>query len=146
MLHLDFLLAVAVLTAAPLDVSDQKQLFIDHRFIAESENVDLHANAAQKLGLISDENGQPLQGHISRVIEDQGKIRLYLGADGLTVLESDDAQHFHRRVRYRAGTFPRSSSIRTTTRRGATSCFTWSFRRRSIPRSTACLPAIRPTA
>ncbi len=105
MLHLDFLLAVAVLTA-PLDVSDQKQLFIDHRFIAESKNIHLHANAAQKLGLISDENGQPLQGHISRVIEDQGKIRLYLGADGLTVLESDDAQHFHRTGTIPGGHFP----------------------------------------
>jgi hypothetical protein len=80
----------------PLDVSTRKQLFIDRRFIAESNHIELHMNPAQKLGLIRNENDQPWTegSHVSRVIEDQGKIKLYLGADGVAVYESDDAIHF----------------------------------------------------
>jgi len=33
-------------------------------------------------------------GHVSRVIEDQGKIRLYIGHDGVEIFESDDCLHF----------------------------------------------------
>jgi len=33
-------LCTLVLTVAPLDVASQKQLFIDHRFIAESNRVE----------------------------------------------------------------------------------------------------------
>ena len=80
--------------AAPLDVADQKQLFIDRRFIAESERIELRTNPAQKLGRILDGSGQPLQGHVSRVIDDQGTVRLYLGADSVDVYESKDALHF----------------------------------------------------
>lgn len=82
----------------PFDVGGRKQLFIDKRFIAASDGIDLHMNPAQKLGLILDEKGQPSSesGHTSRVIEDQGKIRLYVGAGDLSVLESDDGIRFKR--------------------------------------------------
>jgi hypothetical protein len=89
------LLPLAALAAAdPIDVADNKQLFIDNRFIAASDRVELRTNPAQKLGPLLDEQGQPIQGHVSRVIEDQGKIRLYLGADSVAVLESDDGLRF----------------------------------------------------
>jgi hypothetical protein len=78
----------------PLDIGDRKQLFFDRRMIAESHAIELRMNPAQKLGLVYDEQSQPLSGHVSRVLEDQGKIRLYLGAEGLTVYESDDGLHF----------------------------------------------------
>lgn len=90
------LLPLALNFFDPVDVGDQKQLFIDRRFVAQSENVELRMNPAQKLGRLLDENGEPFQGHVSRVIEDQGKIKLYLGADSVTVLESDDCLHFRR--------------------------------------------------
>jgi hypothetical protein len=69
----------------PIDVSAHKQLFLDDRFIAESSNVVLRMNQAQKLGLVLDEHGNRIQGHVSRVIEDQRKIRLYIGADSVTI-------------------------------------------------------------
>ena len=78
----------------PINVSDRKQLFIDNRFIAASENVELRLNQAQKLGLLLDEQGNRVHGHTSRVIEDQGKIRLYVGADRVAIYESDDGLHF----------------------------------------------------
>ncbi|RYD35603.1 MAG: hypothetical protein EOP86_08045, partial [Verrucomicrobiaceae bacterium] len=83
---------------AATDIGNRKQLFIDKRFIASSEGVELRLNQAQKLGLIQDENGNPSSesGHTSRVIEDQGKIRLYIGAGDLTALESDDGIRFRR--------------------------------------------------
>ena len=80
----------------PIEVGDRKQLFIDHRFIAEQHRIELHANQAQKLGLLRDEQGEPLQGHVSRVIEEGGKIRMYLGADSVSILESDDGLQFRR--------------------------------------------------
>ncbi len=81
---------------APLEIAGHKQLFIDQRFIADSHNVVLHMNQGQKLGAIADEQGRRIQGHVSGVWEDQGKIRLYIGADDLAVYESDDGQHFTR--------------------------------------------------
>jgi hypothetical protein len=87
---------IAAALSGPIDVSDRKQLFIDRRFIAESENVELRLNQAQKLGLLRDERGEPLQGHISRVIDEDGKAKLYLGADSVEVLESDDGLQFRR--------------------------------------------------
>jgi hypothetical protein len=81
---------------APLDVGSRAQVFIDHRFIAHGENVELHMNQAQKLGLIQLDTGEQLYGHVSRVIEDQGKIRLYVGADGISAYESDDGIRFTR--------------------------------------------------
>jgi hypothetical protein len=89
------LLVLAALPA-PLDVADRKQLFIDRRFIAESDNIELHANPAQKLGMLRDEEGRPLHGHVSRVIDEDGKAKLYLGADSVEVLESDDGLKFRR--------------------------------------------------
>ncbi len=80
----------------PIDVGDRKQLFIDNRFIAASENVVLRMNPAQKLGKIQMDTGENVYEHTSRVFEDQGKIRLYVGAQGVTLLESDDCIHFTR--------------------------------------------------
>ncbi|AMV36204.1 hypothetical protein [Planctomyces sp. SH-PL62] len=90
------LLVGPLLGQAPIDVGDRKQLFIDDRFIAERDRVELRANPPRKLGLIRDEAGEPFQGHVARVIEDGGKIRLYLGAEDVRVLESDDGVHFRR--------------------------------------------------
>jgi hypothetical protein len=90
------LLLIAALQQSPIDVADRKQLFIDRRFIEQSENVELQVHQAQKLGLLRDEHDQPLQGHVSRVIEDDGKVKLYLGADSVEVLESDDGLRFRR--------------------------------------------------
>ncbi len=78
----------------PLDVGARKQLFIDHRFIAQSENITLRMNPAQKLGLVLDEAGHRIHGHVSRLIEDEGKMRLYVGADGVNVYESEDGLRF----------------------------------------------------
>jgi hypothetical protein len=97
---LRFPAALVALTAAtlaaddPIDVGDRSQLFIDGRFIARSEGITLRANQAQKLGPITDPQGRRIDGHVSRVLEDDGKIRLYLGAEGLKVYESDDGLRF----------------------------------------------------
>src|SRR6185312_15654265 len=93
-----WLCALEVRAQAPLEVGNRKQLFIDKRFIAAGQGVELHMNPAQKLGLILDEKGQPSSesGHTSRVIEDQGKIHLYVGAGDLFVLESEDGLKFKR--------------------------------------------------
>lgn len=97
---------LVLLGQAPMDVADRKQLFIDERFIAKQERVELQMNPAQKLGLLRDEKGEPFQGHVSRVIEDDGKIRLYLGADGVEVLESADGLQFSRTGVKISGLFP----------------------------------------
>jgi len=89
-------LSLLLLAAAPLDVADQKQLFIDHRFIADSHGIELRTNPAQKVARLVDESGQPLQGHISRVLDDQGTVRLYLGADSVDEYQSSDGLHFKR--------------------------------------------------
>lgn len=80
----------------PIVVGGEKQLFIDRRFIAASEGVTLRANPAEKLGLLLDDQGQRFRGHLSRVIEQEGRVRLYIGADSVEVLESDDGLHFRR--------------------------------------------------
>lgn len=85
-----------ILGAGPIDVADQKQLFIDRKFIAESDRIQLVTNPAQKIGLILDEDGKPLAGHISRVFDDNGTAKLYLGADSVEQLESADGIHFRR--------------------------------------------------
>jgi hypothetical protein len=86
------------------EVGSRKQLFIDQRFIAESEGITLRTNPAQKLGQLLDGEGKPLMGHVSRVIEDGvikdgvmeagGKIRLYVGHGGVEIYESDDGLRF----------------------------------------------------
>jgi hypothetical protein len=86
--------ALAFAEEMPLDVGSRKQLFIDQRFVAQSERVVLRTNPGQKLGQVLDAQGNPLMGHVSRVIEDQGKIRMYVGHEGVTIFESDDGQHF----------------------------------------------------
>ena len=65
-----------LLQVPPIDIADQKQLFIDRRFISDSDRVELHTNEAQKLGLILDEDGNPFQGHISTVIDHDDKVRI----------------------------------------------------------------------
>lgn len=87
-------LCALVLTAAPVNVASDKQLFIDRLFIADSDRIELRTNPAQKIGMILSDDGKPLQGHISRVIEDQGKVKLYLGADSVEVFESTDGLQF----------------------------------------------------
>jgi hypothetical protein len=89
-----FAATLASAAEAPLEVGSRKQLFIDRRFIAASERVTLRTNPAQKLGQILDADGKPLMGHVSRVIEDQGKIRMYVGHDGVAIYESDDGLNF----------------------------------------------------
>ena len=94
-----FLLLHAAMTpaaGAAIDVGQGKQLFIDSRMIGRSEGIELRMNPAQKLGPIEFDDGKPLVDHVSRVFEDGGKIRLYVGHEGLTLLESDDAIHFRR--------------------------------------------------
>lgn len=102
------LLALGAASAAdPIDVGDRKQLFIDDRFVASKDRVELRVNPPQKLGLLRDERGVPLQGHVGRVIEDGGKIRMYLGAEDVEVLESDDGLRFRRTgVKLGGGGFP----------------------------------------
>jgi hypothetical protein len=89
-----FPMALASAEEKSLEIGSRKQLFIDERFIAKSERVTLRTNPAQKLGQILDADGKPLMGHVSRVIEDQGKIRMYIGHDGVAIFESDDGLHF----------------------------------------------------
>ena len=86
--------AIVVADEIPLEVGNRKQLFIDQRFMAESEHVTLRTNPAQKLGQILDADNKPLMGHVSRVIDGGGKVRLYVGHDGVAIYESDDALHF----------------------------------------------------
>lgn len=106
LLHLLLFLTLAALQE-PLDIGDRKQLFIDDRFLADHERVELRVNPPQKLGPLRDDAGQLLQGHISRVIDDGGKVRLYLGAEDVQVLESDDGLRFRRtRIRLPGGRFP----------------------------------------
>ena len=107
------LLSLVLLAAPPdsapasIEIGDRKQLFIDDRFLADRERIELRANAPQKLGQARDEKGELLQGHVGRVIEEGGKIRLYLGADGVEVLESDDGLRFRRTgARLPGGIFP----------------------------------------
>jgi hypothetical protein len=107
MSHALFLFLALAAPPPPIDVADRKQLFIDDRFIAEKERIELHANPPQKSGLLRDEHGKPFQGHVSRVIEDGGKIRMYLGADNVEVLESDDGLQFRRTgTKIGGGVFP----------------------------------------
>lgn len=90
------MLTAGAATAAPLEIAGQKQLFIDTRHVAGSENVVLRMNQGQKLGPVLDEKGNRIHGHVSGVWEERGKIRLYVGADDLAVYESDDGLRFTR--------------------------------------------------
>jgi len=89
-------LAPTAVPAAPLEVGNRKQLFIDHRFIAAQEGISLRMNPAQKLGALLDQHGARIDGHISRIVEADGKVRMYLGADSVEILESDDGLQFRR--------------------------------------------------
>lgn len=82
--------------AEPLQVGSRKQVFLDQRFIGASERIHLQTNPAAKLGLLLDEAGERVQGHVSRVIDYEGVARLYVGADSVESLESGDGLHFRR--------------------------------------------------
>src|ERR1044072_1673261 len=108
-----FIVTVAVAVAArfafgaePMAVGQKKQLFIDSKFMAKSRNIKLATNPAQKLGQIKDETGQFLHGHIDKVLDLDGKTRLYVGADHADVIESDDGLVFHRTEVKFPGEFP----------------------------------------
>ena len=99
------LLAVAA-PPAPIDVGDRKQLFIDEKFIAERDRVELRMNPPQKLGPLKDETGGPIRGHIARVLDGE-KVRLYLGHEDVQLLESADGLTFRRTgVKLPGGQFP----------------------------------------
>lgn len=80
----------------PIDVGGRKQLFIDERFIDSSHRIELRTNPAQKLGRIQEPDGKLIPiSHIGRVIEVDGKVRIYIGANrGMGVLESEDGLQF----------------------------------------------------
>ena len=46
--------------ADPINIGSTKQLFIDNRFIAASENITLRANPAQKLGPLKNPDGSKI--------------------------------------------------------------------------------------
>lgn len=89
---------------AAVNVGEQKQLFIDGRFIAASERVALTMNPPQKLGIVLDSADAPWElgpGGFFRVIEVDGRSRLYYGAftragQSLACAESDDGLHWTR--------------------------------------------------
>ena len=88
----------------PLAVGEDKQLFIDGRFIAHSENVALAMNPAQKLGIVLDSAKEPWvdrPGGYFRVVEDAGKFKMYYGSfleagKGLCYAESGDGLRWTR--------------------------------------------------
>ena len=90
------LLATLAAPPAPVDVGDRKQLFIDDRFLAARDRVELRVNPPQKLGPLKDSDGRPFRGHVARVIDDGGKARLYLGHEDVQILESGDGLTFRR--------------------------------------------------
>lgn len=98
--------AAASALASPLDVGKHAQLFIDNRFIEASENITLEMQPAQKLGRIVGEDGKPISEHVSRVIADEQTIRLYVGAESLTLLESTDGFQFRRTASIPCGALP----------------------------------------
>jgi len=79
------------------DVGGRKQLFIDQRFIEESENVVLKVNPPTKIGQTLDENGEVVNlGFIMRVLEDEGKYLIYHGGERIFLSESSDGIHWTR--------------------------------------------------
>ncbi|MBX3176875.1 MAG: hypothetical protein KF886_05930 [Candidatus Hydrogenedentes bacterium] len=91
---MSFLLALSALADIPIEIGSGKQLFIDYRFVARSENVSMSMNQAQKLGMIQMEDGSHVAAYPSRAIDAGGRIRLYAGADGVSILESEDGIRF----------------------------------------------------
>jgi hypothetical protein len=101
------MMLAAAASPRPIDVGDRKQLFVDDRFIAARERVELRVNPPQKLGFLKDEKGQPYQGHVARVIDADGTAKLYLGHEDVRVLESDDGLTFRRTgAKLPGGQFP----------------------------------------
>jgi hypothetical protein len=89
-----------------IPIGGRKQLFIDRRFVAAGEGIELVANPADKLGLVTDEQGAPLTGFISRIVGDGNRIRMQLGHDSISVLESEDGFRFRNTgISYNAGGF-----------------------------------------
>jgi hypothetical protein len=87
---------ITVVATVPSNLSDQKQLFIDRELVEASSHIASRVNPAQKLGPKLDKRGKPIECFVSRVVDGQRMARLYLGADGVEVLESKDGLHFVR--------------------------------------------------
>ena len=77
-------MGVSIMHAAPIDVGDRKQLFIDQRFIAESEGVEFRVNPPVKRGCILRGEGPWENGYfggLPTVLDDgTGEYKLYYGA------------------------------------------------------------------
>jgi len=77
-------IGVSVINAAPINVGDRKQLFIDQRFIAQSEGIELRVNPPVKRGCILRGEGAWENGYfggLSTVLDDgTGEYKLYYGA------------------------------------------------------------------
>jgi hypothetical protein len=99
-------IALAAGAEPPIDVGGRKQLFIDDRFIANAAQVRRVSNPAQKLGRIKDEKGVPYFAHVNKVLDHDGKTRLYIGADRAEVIESEDGFTFRRTGVTLKGEFP----------------------------------------
>jgi hypothetical protein len=89
-----------------INVADNKQLFIDGKLIAKSAKIKLQTNPAQKLGRITDDVGKPYQGYVDKILDVDGKTRLYLGAHCAEMIESSDGLKFRRTAIKFTGEFP----------------------------------------
>jgi hypothetical protein len=69
------------MTPQPIDVGSQRQLFIDHRFIENSDNVELHVNPPQRRGMVIGEDPRPWEaGYIlaaATLIQDGDTLKLW---------------------------------------------------------------------
>jgi hypothetical protein len=77
-----FLSSVCSAAPPPIDVGDRKQLFIDNRFITESEDITLTVNPPSKAG-IAIKRDKPWESHrmdAGMVIQHEGKVRCYYTA------------------------------------------------------------------
>jgi hypothetical protein len=102
------LMGAISISAAALNVGDRKQLFIDRKFIAASENVTLAMNPPEKRGVVL-QGEYPWEagwvGAGEMIIEDQGKCRMWyrcyspgkdgkLGRAAFCYAESTDGIHW----------------------------------------------------
>ena len=79
---------------AIFEVGDRKQLFIDDRFIQKSENIELHTNAAEKIGIDFPDSHYPRN---IVYLEDAGVWRMYFSPwANLEHAESRDGIHWER--------------------------------------------------
>ena len=104
-----------LLIAAVIDVGDQKQLFIDHKFIESSEGITLTAQQPMQMRekLVTTDAPWEADAHVgsySTVVQEDGKIRLWYDVRagvpepgknppfmGLAYAESTDGIHFEKK-------------------------------------------------